>query len=102
MEKSMRIKPLFDKVVIGLEPDTVSEGGILLPAFEEPLDRQRKGVVIAVGEGRRDGKGNRIPNGLKAGQRVLIDKWSVAEVIVEGKKMFLAIVDGIIGVIDDN
>ena len=97
----MKIRPLFDKVLVTLEQETMSEGGIVFPVFEEPLDRQSKGVVLAVGEGRRDGKGNRIPNGVKPGDRVLFDKWTVAEFMVDGQKMWLAIVDGIIGVLTD-
>ncbi len=97
MSKSVR--PLFDKILIELEEETLSTGGIVLVG--EPNERQQRGRVLAVGEGRRDTNGGRIPPQVKPGDRVLFDKWSMVELKIDKQSVFLAIEDGIIGILDE-
>ncbi|MCK9274707.1 MAG: co-chaperone GroES [Syntrophales bacterium] len=79
----MKVKPLHDRVlVLRIEADGKSKGGIIIPdsAREKPIE----GKIVAVGGGRKDEKGNRIPLELKEGDKVLFGKYAGTEVKVEG------------------
>jgi len=66
----MNIKPLEDRVLIEpISEDQKTKSGIVLPdSAKEP---PRQGRVIAVGPGRIDSNGNRIPMSIKKGDIVL-------------------------------
>lgn len=96
---ALKIRPMFDKVLLEVEPESITTGGIIIPVGE-PNERQQRAKVIAVGEGRRQ-NGRRISPQVKPGDRVLCDKWSMAEFKADGQTFFLAVEDGIIGVLDD-
>lgn len=74
----MKIKPLYDKVLIKRE-DAVQKtaGGIIIP--DTSKEKPSKGTVIAVGEGARNEKGDLIPMTLKEGDKVLFSKWGGTE-----------------------
>jgi chaperonin GroES len=95
----MNIRPMFDKIIV--EVDEVKEtelpSGIILPPKQ--LEDLQEGRVIAFGPGRRL-KGKHRPIPLKIGDKILFDKWSVAELIVDEKKVYMMIEDSVIGVID--
>ena len=94
-----KIRPLFDKVVVEIENNMISDGGIILTG--ETNEKQKRGRVIAVGEGRFE-NGHRIPPSVKVGDLVLLGQWSTVEVDADGTKYVIAIEDGIIGVLGEN
>ena len=74
----MKIRPLADRVVVKrLEQEQRTKGGIIIPdtAKEKPLEA----LIVAVGHGKtlKNGKGH--PLDVKAGDRVLIGKYSGTE-----------------------
>ncbi len=80
----MKVKPLYDRVLLKrLEEEEVVKGGIIIPdtAKEKPLEAK----VIAVGNGRIDGD-KVIPLEVKAGDKVLIGKFSGTDVTVDGEE----------------
>jgi chaperonin GroES len=80
----MKVKPLYDRVLLKrLEEQEVVKGGIIIPdtAKEKPLEAK----VIAVGKGRIEGD-KVIPLEVKAGDRVLIGKFSGTDVTVDGEE----------------
>jgi chaperonin GroES len=80
----MKVTPLYDRVLLKrLEEQEVVKGGIIIPdtAKEKPLEAE----VIAVGKGRIDGD-KIIPLEIKAGDRVLIGKFSGTDVTVDGEE----------------
>ncbi len=80
----MKVTPLYDRVLLKrLEEQEVVKGGIIIPdtAKEKPLEAK----VIAVGKGRIEGD-KVIPLEVKAGDRVLIGKFSGTDVTVEGEE----------------
>lgn len=82
----MRIHPLADRILV--EPETEKrKGGIVIPdtAKEEP----QKGKVVAVGAGRLDDEGKRIPPDLKKGDRVLFKKYSGTEIDIDDHKYLI-------------
>ena len=75
----MAITPLYDRVMLKrVDPAETVKGGIIIPdtAKEKPMEA----LVVAVGEGKFDDNGKRIPMSVKAGQKVLIGKYSGTEV----------------------
>jgi chaperonin GroES len=79
----MKVFPLHDRVLLKrLEEREVKKGGIIIPdtAKEKPQEAE----VIEVGKGRTNEDGKLIPLDVKKGDRVLIGKYSGAEVTIEG------------------
>jgi len=80
----MKVTPLYDRVLLKRhEEQEVVKGGIIIPdtAKEKPLEAD----VIAVGKGRIEGD-KIIPLEVKAGDRVLIGKFSGTDVTVEDEE----------------
>ena len=93
----MKLRPLHDRVIVKrLEEDKKSAGGILIPdsAAEKPLKAQ----VIAVGPGKRTDDGKVHPVDLKAGDKVLIGKYSGTEVRIDGDDLVVLREDDIMAV----
>jgi chaperonin GroES len=80
---AMKIKPLDDRVVVeATEAETKTKGGIVLP--EAAKEKPQQGRVVAVGPGRLNKDGERIPPNLKKGDTVVYGKYSGTDVKVEG------------------
>src|SRR5262245_41146502 len=95
---SMKVKPLNDRVLVSrMDPEEKVKGGIIIPDTdkEKPLE----GKVIAVGAGRLDESGKRIPMEVKAGDRVLIGKYAGTEVKIDDTEHVIVREDEILGVI---
>ena len=74
----VKFTPLGERVVIKpLEREDVSKGGIFLP--ETAKEKPQEGEIVAVGPGRIDDDGKRIPMELKAGDRVIYSKFAGTE-----------------------
>jgi chaperonin GroES len=81
------IKPLGDRVVLEpVEKEEKTASGIVLP--ETAKEKPQEGKVIAVGTGRLDEKGNRIPLEVKVGDTVIFSKYAGTEVKY-GEKEYL-------------
>jgi chaperonin GroES len=79
----MNIKPLNDRVlVVRVEEETKTAGGIIIP--DTAKEKPQEGNVVAVGPGKRDEKGNRVPLEVKVGDRVLFSKYAGTEIKVNG------------------
>lgn len=95
----MNLKPLQDRVLVQrVEEETKTKGGIIIPdtAKEKPAE----GKVIAVGNGKLDDNGKRIPLQVKPGDRILFGKYSGTEVKIEGQEYLIMREDDILGVIE--
>jgi chaperonin GroES len=80
---SLQLKPLADRVVVRkLEAEEKTAGGIVLP--DTAKEKPQQGEVLAVGPGRVDDKGTRIPMEVKKGEKVLFAKYSGTEFKYEG------------------
>jgi len=94
----MKIRPLNDRVLVKrLEEEEVTKGGIIIPdtAKEKPAE----GEVVAVGPGRLDDKGKRVPVELKKGDRVLFSKYGGTDVKLDGQDYLIMREDDILGVV---
>lgn len=76
---TQKITPLFDNVLIKpVEAEEKTAGGIFLP--ETSKEKPQIGVVMAVGKGGRDEKGNKVEVVVEVGQKVMYKKWGGNEV----------------------
>jgi len=94
----MKMKPLNDRVLIKrMEPEETAKGGIIIPdtAKEKPMEAR----VVAVGVGRLDDSGKRIALEVKAGDRVLIGKYTGTEVRIEDVEHVIVREDEILGIV---
>ena len=75
---TVKLEPLGDRVVVqpaGREETTKS--GIVIP--DTAKEKPQRGTIIAVGKGRRDDDGERIPMDVEVGETVLFAKYAGTE-----------------------
>ncbi len=96
---ALQLKPLGNRVVVEpLEQEEVTPGGIVLP--ETAKEKPQQGIVLSVGPGERDDKGQRIPMDVAVGNKVLFAKYSGTEVKVDGKKLLILRESDILAIVE--
>lgn len=97
----MKLRPLHDHVIVTrVKADTVSPGGIFIPPTAQ--EKTTEGIVIAVGNGRIMENGTVTPLDVKKGDHVLFEKYSGAEVKINGEDFVVLLEQNIICVLDKN
>ena len=82
----MNLKPLNDHVFLEpLDQEKTTKSGIVLPDTAEK-EKPIRGKVVAVGPGKLDENGKRVPMSVKVGDKVLFKKYGPDELEVDGKK----------------
>ena len=82
----MNLKPLNDRVFLEpLDEEKTTKFGIVLPDTAEK-EKPIRGKVVAVGPGKLDEHGKRVPMSVKIGDLVLFKKYGPDELEVDGKK----------------
>ncbi|MGO1510306.1 MAG: co-chaperone GroES [Actinomycetaceae bacterium] len=81
---SVSIKPLEDRVVVQtLEAEQTTASGLVIP--DTAKEKPQEGTVVAVGPGRVDDNGNRVPLDVAVGDVVLYSKYGGTEVKHDGE-----------------
>jgi chaperonin GroES len=96
---ALKLKPLGDRVLVEpVEEQETRKGGIIIPdtAKEKPTEA----IVIALGTGKTDDNGKKVPFEVKKDDRVLISKYGGTEVKLDGKEYKILGSDDILGVIE--
>jgi chaperonin GroES len=92
------VTPLRDRVLVRrLEADEQKVGSIIIP--DSAKEKPQQAEVIAVGSGRVLENGTREPLTVKAGDRVLVGKWTGADVKIDGVEYLILKEDEILGVL---
>jgi len=95
----MNFRPLHDRVAMRrVASETKTAGGLIIP--DTAQEKPQQGEVVAVGPGARNQRGELVPPGVKAGDRVLFAKWSGTEVKLDGDELLIMSESDIIGVIE--
>ncbi|MCC7519259.1 MAG: co-chaperone GroES [Verrucomicrobiae bacterium] len=95
----MKVKPIGDRVLVKpAKEEEVKKGGIIIP--DTAKEKPQEGKVIAVGTGKRDDDGKKIPFEVKVGDRVLISKYGGTEIKIENEEYQILREDDILGIID--
>ena len=82
------IKPLEDRIVVqAVEAETTTASGIVIP--DTAKEKPQEGTVLAVGPGRIDDNGNRVPLDVKVGDTVLYSKYGGTEVKYGGEEFLI-------------
>ncbi|MBW2131220.1 MAG: co-chaperone GroES [Deltaproteobacteria bacterium] len=95
----MKIKPLNDRVlVIRVEEDQKTAGGIIIP--DTAKEKPQEGKVVAVGPGKPDKDGKRVPLEVKKGDRILFSKYAGTDIKIDGVEHVFMKEDDILGILD--
>ncbi len=96
----MNFKPLSSRVILEpLEEDRTTKSGIVLPDTAEK-EKPVKGKVLAIGPGKFNDKGERIPMSVKVGDVVLFKKYGPDEIEMESKKYLVGDEDDILAILE--
>jgi len=96
----MKLKPLNDNIFIEpVSEEKSTKSGIVIPDTAEK-EKPIRGKVAAVGPGRLDEKGNRVPMSVKVGDVVLFKKYGPDELEIEGKKYLVGSESEILAIIE--
>ena len=96
---AVNLKPLGDRVLVEpVEEKEVKKGGIIIPdtAKEKPTE----GLIVALGTGKTDDNGKKVPFEVKKGDRVLISKYGGTEIKLNGKEYKILNSDEILAVVE--
>ena len=97
---AVKLRPLGDRVVVKpLSREEMTKSGIVLP--DTAKEKPQRGTVIAVGEGRRDEDGDRIPMDVKVGDQVLFAKYAGTEFKLDDEELLILSEKDILAVITE-
>jgi chaperonin GroES len=96
----MKIQPLSDRVLVEpLKAGEQKKGGIIIP--DSAKEKPQEGKVIALGTGKLDDNGKKIPFNVKKGDRVLMPKYGGTEIKYDDKEYQIMREEDILGIIQD-
>ncbi len=94
------LRPLHDRIVVArIEEGEQKIGGIIIP--DTAKEKPQQGKVIAVGAGKADKDGKRIPLDVKAGDTILFGKYSGQEIKMDGNEYLIMREDEVLGVVEN-
>ena len=98
MEKSNKIQPLGDRVLVEpLEAEDKTSGGIIIP--DTAKEKQQRGKVVAIGKGRLSDDGKITPLEVKVNDQVLFGRYSGSEIKIGATDYLIVKEDDILGII---
>src|SRR5713226_9339881 len=96
----MKIRPLHDRILVKREEEKeVKKGGIIIP--DTAKEKPQEGKVIAVGNGKVNEDGKKIPLDVKAHDRILFGKYSGSEVKVDDQEYLIMKEDDVLAIIEE-
>jgi chaperonin GroES len=96
---AINVRPLGDRILVeAVEEKEVKKGGIIIPdsAKEKPMES----VVVALGTGKTDDNGKKIPFEVKVKDRVLVSKYGGTEIKLDGKEYKILNSDDVLAIIE--
>src|ERR1041384_7502839 len=98
---ALNVRPLGDRVLVEAIDEKESKSkknGIIIPdsAKEKPMES----MVVALGTGKTDDNGKKIPFEVKKGNRVLVNQYGGTEIKLDGKEYKILSADDILAVIE--
>ena len=96
---SVSIQPLEDRIVVRpLEAEQTTASGLVIP--DTAKEKPQEGKVMAVGPGRVDDSGNRIPVDVKEGDLVIFSKYGGTEVKYNGEEFLVLPARDVLAVVE--
>jgi chaperonin GroES len=94
------LTPLGDRVVVKpTARDEITKSGIVLP--DTAKEKPQRGEVVAVGKGRFDEDGDRVPMEVSAGDKVLFAKYAGTEFKLEDEEFLILSEKDILAIVQD-
>ena len=95
------VRPVGDRILVEAVEEKENKGKkgeIIIPdtAKEKPMES----VVVALGTGKTDDNGKKVPFEVRKGDRVLVNKYGGTEIKLDGKEYKILNSDDILAVID--
>ena len=85
---SVSIKPLEDRLVIKVvEAEQTTASGLVIP--DTAKEKPQEGEVLAVGPGRVDDNGNRVPLDVNVGDKIIFSKYGGTEVKYNNEELLI-------------
>ena len=85
---SVNIKPLEDRIVVKpLDAEQTTASGLVIP--DTAKEKPQEGEVLAIGPGRIDDNGNRVPLDVSVGDKVIYSKYGGTEVKNAGEEYLI-------------
>ncbi|GAA2736966.1 co-chaperone GroES [Pedococcus aerophilus] len=85
---SVSIKPLEDRIVVkSVEAEQTTASGLVIP--DTAKEKPQEGEVLAIGPGRIDDNGNRVPLDVTVGDRVIYSKYGGTEIKHGGQEYLI-------------
>ena len=96
---AINVKPLGDRILVkAVEEKEVKKGGIIIPdsAKEKPMES----VVVALGTGKTDDNGKKVPFEVKVKDRVLVTKYGGTVIKLDGEEYKILNSDDVLAIIE--
>ena len=95
----MTVRPLHDRIIVQrIDEGEQNVGGIIIP--DSAKEKPQRGTVIAVGNGKANDNGKRIPLDVHAGDRILFGKYAGQEIKLDGEEYLIMKEDDVLAVIE--
>ena len=96
----MKFKPLGERALVRIvEREETTASGIVLP--DTAKEKPQTAEVVAVGEGKPDDKGQRVPLDFSQGDVIVFAKYSGTEISLEGDDYMILDADDILGIVEN-
>ena len=96
---ALNVKPLGDRVLVeAVEEKETKKGGIIIP--DSAKEKPTEATIIALGTGKTDDDGKKVPFEVKKGDRVLVSKYGGTEIKLDGKEYKIFSSDDLLAIID--
>lgn len=94
----MKLKPLSDRILVKrIDGEAKTKGGIIIP--DSAQEKPQEAEVVAVGEGKVLENGQVRKLSVKAGDRVLLSKYSGSEIKLDGTEHLIVREDDVLAVV---
>ena len=96
---ALNVKPLGDRILVeAVEEKEVKKGGIIIP--DSAKEKPTESIVVALGTGKTDDNGKKVPFEVKKGDRILCSKYGGTEIKLDGKEFKILNSDDILAVVE--
>ena len=97
----MDIRPLHDRLIVRrLEEGEQKIGRIIIP--DTAKEKPQQGKVLAVGNGRVNDDGKRVPLDVRSGNLILFGKYAGQEIKLDGEEYLIMKEDDVLAVIESH
>jgi chaperonin GroES len=96
---SVSIKPLEDRIVVRpLDAEQTTASGLVIP--DTAKEKPQEGEVLAVGDGKYDDSGKRVPVDVSVGDKVLYSKYGGTEVKYDNEDLLILSARDVLAIIE--